>query len=345
MPRQVHARHLQPEPVGHRPVEHRQADRDARLAVDHLVEVAVPRVVVVVGVAPEPLLDEQDPVDLPQHVPRLRDRRAAVADAGRQRVDRRQVAAGVDVRVGVARDLQRDPDQVGPRVPPQQATELRAVGERRSHPGELLGRSSDGEISPQRTQRATESKDWIFKSFSLSLWPSVSSVAQLGLLLKDTQPRRAGQSRRPRVRLVRVAICRRIGGHGGPVRVGPDHDAPTPRRRIPRCHDAPPCPCRAARACRRRRRWPWRWSRSAPASSPRPTPSRRGPPTGSPGRPARTCSCTRTTRSTGIPGAPRRSPRPRPRRSRSSCRSATRRATGATSWSASGSRTPRSPSC
>ena len=50
-----------------------------------------------------------------------------------------------------------------------------------------------------------------------------------------------------------------------------------------------------------------------------------GPPTGSPGRPAPTCCSTPTTRSTGIPGAPRRSPRPRPRTSRSSSRSATRR--------------------
>ena len=66
-------------------------------------------------------------------------------------------------------------------------------------------------------------------------------------------------------------------------------------------------------------------------------------PTGWRRRPARTCSCTPTTRSTGIPGAPRRSPRRRPRTSRSSCRSATARATGATSWSARASRTPRSP--
>ena len=42
-------------------------------------------------------------------------------------------------------------------------------------------------------------------------------------------------------------------------------------------------------------------------------------------------------------GATRRSRARAPRTSRSSCRSATRRATGATSWSTSRSRTPRSP--
>ena len=61
------------------------------------------------------------------------------------------------------------------------------------------------------------------------------------------------------------------------------------------------------------------------------------------GRPAPTCCCTPITRSTGIPGGPRRSRRRRPRTSRSSCRSATARATGATSWSARASWTPRSP--
>ena len=79
---------------------------------------------------------------------------------------------------------------------------------------------------------------------------------------------------------------------------------------------------------RRRDRLPWT------------TPAPNIPPTASPERPAPTCSSTRTTRSTGIPGAPRRSPGRRPRTGRSSSRSATRPATGATSWSARASRTP-----
>ena len=71
-----------------------------------------------------------------------------------------------------------------------------------------------------------------------------------------------------------------------------------------------------------------------PVSPPsrRRTPARR---TGSPRRAAPTCSSTPTTRSTGIPGAPEAFEKARRRRSSSSCRSATARATGATSWSAS----------
>ena len=62
-------------------------------------------------------------------------------------------------------------------------------------------------------------------------------------------------------------------------------------------------------------------------------------PTASPERPARTCSSTRTTPSTGFPGGPTRWPGRSCSTGRSSCRSATRPATGATSWSASRSRT------
>ena len=62
-------------------------------------------------------------------------------------------------------------------------------------------------------------------------------------------------------------------------------------------------------------------------------------------RPARTCSSTRTTRSTGIPWGGTRSRARSYWTARSSCRSATRPATGATSWSASRSRTRRRPGC
>ena len=68
-----------------------------------------------------------------------------------------------------------------------------------------------------------------------------------------------------------------------------------------------------------------------------------GRPTDWPTRPAPTSSSTPTTRWTGTRGDPRPSSAPGPRTARSCCRSATRPATGATSWSASRSRTPRRP--
>ena len=60
----------------------------------------------------------------------------------------------------------------------------------------------------------------------------------------------------------------------------------------------------------------------SPGDEPKASP--KGRPTGSRRRPALTCCSTPTTRSTGIPGVPRRSPRRRPRTSRFSSRSAIR---------------------
>ena len=60
---------------------------------------------------------------------------------------------------------------------------------------------------------------------------------------------------------------------------------------------------------------------------------------------ALTSFSTPTIPSTGIPGATKRSSAHAAKTSRSFCRSATRRATGATSWSTSRSRTRRSPIC
>ena len=88
-----------------------------------------------------------------------------------------------------------------------------------------------------------------------------------------------------------------------------------------------------------------KWCRGAPSGG---TLVRRtiGPcPIASPARPARTSSSTRTTRSTGSPGVVTRSRGRSYWTARSSSRSATRPVTGATSWSASRSRTRRPPGC
>ena len=91
---------------------------------------------------------------------------------------------------------------------------------------------------------------------------------------------------------------------------------------------------------------PVAWGTDVPSGAWPDLPVPRSTATASPTRRARTCSSTPTTRSTGIRGVPRRSPRAKPSwTARSSCRSATPRATGATSWSASRSRTRRSRPC
>ncbi len=77
--RQVDARHRESQSFGQGPVEDRETDRDPQLAIDHLVDITIARVVIVVDVPLVPLLHEEHPVDLPQDLPGLGARRAAVA--------------------------------------------------------------------------------------------------------------------------------------------------------------------------------------------------------------------------------------------------------------------------
>ena len=87
------------------------------------------------------------------------------------------------------------------------------------------------------------------------------------------------------------------------------------------------------------------WIMLASSRAPFPPPTSPSTPIASPRKAAPICFSTPTTPSTGIPGATRRLRRRRRKASSSSCRSATAPATGATSWSASRSRTRRWPSC
>ena len=69
MPREVHAFNLDPRPAGHLDVDDRQRDGDAGPALEHLVEEAIPQVVVIGGVASEPLVFEQIVVETVQRTP------------------------------------------------------------------------------------------------------------------------------------------------------------------------------------------------------------------------------------------------------------------------------------
>ena len=133
MRRQVHPRHLQAQPPGQGAIEDREADRDPRPAIDHLVQVAVPRVAVVLRIPLVSLFNVEDPVDLAEHLPGPGPGGASVADAVGQGLDLLEVGLGVEVGVLVARDLEGDPGQVGPRVALQELEEFRTLGERRSH--------------------------------------------------------------------------------------------------------------------------------------------------------------------------------------------------------------------
>lgn len=131
--RQIHADHRQADPISHRQVQQRQADRNADAAVDHVVEIAVSRVVVVVLVPPEVLLVEQNPVDLAQDRPGLQAVGAAVANPAGQGIDPAEVAVGVELGVGVPGQFERQTAKVHPVVARDQALKLGILVERPGH--------------------------------------------------------------------------------------------------------------------------------------------------------------------------------------------------------------------
>ncbi len=66
--REVHARDIQTDQRGDPPIQDREGDRNPRLAIEHFVQVAVAGIVVIVGVSLEAFFDEQNPIDLTEHM-------------------------------------------------------------------------------------------------------------------------------------------------------------------------------------------------------------------------------------------------------------------------------------
>ena len=128
--RQVDPGHRKAQRLGHGPVDDRQADRDPQPSVEHLVEIAVARVVVLLVVAAQLLLDEEHPVDLAEDVPHPGAAGASGPDPLGQFGDAAQVELDLQAGMGVGGDLQRDPGQVHGVLARGQSPELGAVGER-----------------------------------------------------------------------------------------------------------------------------------------------------------------------------------------------------------------------
>ena len=122
------------EAARHLDVDHRQRDRDAGAALEHLVEEAVAPIVVVVLVAAEAALDGEE-LDQPAHAlgvgagggdDRLR--------LGRQRVERAHVAPDVEAWIRFGGDQQRRLGEIDGRIgPADQLGEARTRGSGRRH--------------------------------------------------------------------------------------------------------------------------------------------------------------------------------------------------------------------
>ena len=139
MGRQVHSGHRQAEPFGQRKVEDRQADRDPLAAVDHLIQIAIPGVVIILDVAAIALLDEEDPVDLAEDLAGTGPFGASIADPSRQGVDPGEIVVRIEPGIGVAGQFQGQPGEVGVVVPGDQASEFGAGFERRAQETSIPG--------------------------------------------------------------------------------------------------------------------------------------------------------------------------------------------------------------
>ena len=113
----VHPLHAHAGAPAHLDVDQRQRDGDARLLVEHLVEAAVPRVVVVLAVAGEPQLVEQVLVErIDPRTERGVEARVAGDAVGRGNphlVDSIEIRLRIEVRVFEPRDQERRRGQIG----------------------------------------------------------------------------------------------------------------------------------------------------------------------------------------------------------------------------------------
>ena len=152
MPRQPDARRLESGPRRHGHVQHRERDRNPEPALDHVIEEAVARIVVVLGVPPEPLLLEQESGDgrgSPVHVHTRGDPlRGAMA----QRVEPLEPVLNVEPHMGLGGDPQRSLGQRTSIDPPGERHEPSP----RIHDGSELSESRA--TAPDGSE--SEGRDW-----------------------------------------------------------------------------------------------------------------------------------------------------------------------------------------
>jgi hypothetical protein len=131
--RQVYAGDLDPEPPSDPPVDQGKTDRNTCLTIDHVIEITVPRVVVVLRVAGESLLDEEHPVDRAEGETDVVGRRTPRSRPFRQLLEPVQIQLGIELGIDVPGDLEGDPSQVEAWLVLEEPAELGTIVESSSH--------------------------------------------------------------------------------------------------------------------------------------------------------------------------------------------------------------------
>ena len=133
MKRKIDTGHRQTESRGHRAVHEGQADGYAEAAIEHLVQIAVPRIVIVVLVPAKPFFDKKDPVDLTENLAGVGTGRAPASRSIRKVLNSVEIGIDLEVGIGVTADLERDPSEMHVVIAREQSLKLGTIRKWNSH--------------------------------------------------------------------------------------------------------------------------------------------------------------------------------------------------------------------
>ena len=133
MKRQIKPRHGQAQSLCHRGIHQREADGNSEASIEHLVEIAVPWVVVVFLIPAKLFLDEKDPVYLADDLASIGAGLEAGACTICELIDSCEISLDIDLGIGIAADFERDASKVDTVAADEQALKLGTVRKRRRH--------------------------------------------------------------------------------------------------------------------------------------------------------------------------------------------------------------------
>src|SRR5262249_40411583 len=154
------AAHPQPQSISHRLVHDRKCDRDPKAAIEHLVEIAIARVVVVFAVPAKLLLDKQHPVNLSQDRLDSRPDFESISRANREVLNSLEIRFNLKIGIGVAPDFKGNAGEVDLVSSREEPSKLGTFRKRSSH------QSSSSRAIPKGSQNSAESA----KGIKFSAW-------------------------------------------------------------------------------------------------------------------------------------------------------------------------------
>ena len=114
-------------------IDQGERDRNSKPAIEHFVEITVPRVVIVFLITAKLLFDEKDPVYLSEDFTSTGAGPEPGAYTIRQVMNSYEISFNVDFGIGIAPNLEGNPGQIDVADSREQTLKLRTIRERRRH--------------------------------------------------------------------------------------------------------------------------------------------------------------------------------------------------------------------